>query len=144
MRFSCDFVFLCFKVLTFYGSAILFLISFGCWRQLIVFLCSFFFLAFKLFIDSVLKIFKFLISMLILILLVWVFGFGVTARLITLRIYLVGECSLVYIFKLADFLLGVKNFLSFVNWQYFSLKLLFGEVSCLLFVRLCVFMFKYL
>jgi hypothetical protein len=55
-----------------------------------VFLCSFFFLRFKVFIESLLKILTFFISMLILIL-----AFGVTGRLITLRIGLVGECSLV-------------------------------------------------
>ena len=107
-----------------------------------VFLCNFFFLLFKLLIDSLLKIFKFLIYMLILILLVEVLPLGVTALLITFSIYFVGELSLPSLFKPDGFLFGVKNFLSLVNWVYFSLKLLLGLVSCLLLVLVCVFMFK--
>lgn len=95
LRFYCDFVFLCLRVLTISGYTTFFLIYLGCWRQLMVFLCNFFFLLLRLLVDSVLKMLRFLISMFILILLGCSLVFGVTARLITLRIYFDGEWSLV-------------------------------------------------
>lgn len=74
------------------GSGSFFLSSFGgCRRQLIVFLCSFFFFELRLAVDSVLKILRFLISMFILILFVDILPLGVTALFMTLSIYFVGE-----------------------------------------------------
>ncbi len=112
----CDLVLVC--LTTFFCSITFFFLSISCWgRQLIVFLCNFFFLEAILTAELFPKIFKFFISMLILIF--CDLGKGANEfSILLINCILDKEFSLGSLFNLSDFL-GVFNIFYLVYWKYF-------------------------